>query len=74
LFDTQDEIVSRLANTLNAQLIEAEARRAERSMRPDATDLIFQGFSRLYKWLTPEYVAQARGFFERALEIDPRSI
>jgi TolB-like protein len=27
LFDMQDEIVSRLANTLNAQLIEAEARR-----------------------------------------------
>jgi adenylate cyclase len=29
LFDMQDEIVSRLANTLNAQLIAAEARRAE---------------------------------------------
>src|SRR5713101_5500375 len=29
LFDMQDEIVSRLANTLGAQLIEAEARRAE---------------------------------------------
>ena len=27
LFDMQDEIVSRLANTLNAELIEAEARR-----------------------------------------------
>jgi len=26
LFDMQDEIVSRVANTLNAQLIEAEAR------------------------------------------------
>ena len=31
LFDMQDEIVSRLANTLNAQLIAAEARRAENS-------------------------------------------
>jgi len=30
LFDMQDEIVSSLANALNAQLIEAEARRAER--------------------------------------------
>ena len=30
LFDMQDEIVSRLANTLNAQLIEVEARRAGR--------------------------------------------
>ena len=36
LFDMQDEIVSRLANTLNTQLIEAEARRAEHSLHPDA--------------------------------------
>ena len=43
LFDMQDEIVSRLANTLNAQLIAAEARRAERSLHPDAMDLYFQG-------------------------------
>jgi TolB-like protein len=31
LFDMQDEIVARLANTLNAQLIAADARRAERA-------------------------------------------
>ena len=31
LFDMQDEIVSRLANTLNTELIEAEARRGERN-------------------------------------------
>ncbi len=74
LFDTQDEIVSLLANALNAQLIEAEARRAQHSMLPDATDLAFQGFSWSYKGPTLEYVAQARGFFERALEIDPRNI
>jgi hypothetical protein len=29
LFDVQDEIVSRLANTLHAQLVATEARRAE---------------------------------------------
>ena len=43
LFDMQDEIVSRLANTLDAELIAAEARRAERSPHPDAMDLVFQG-------------------------------
>jgi TolB-like protein len=43
LFDMQDEIVSRLANALDAQLIDAEARRAERSSHPDAMDLLFQG-------------------------------
>ena len=44
LFDMQDEIVSRLANTLNAQLIAAEARRAERSLHPDALTCISKGW------------------------------
>lgn len=74
LFDVHDEIVSRLANSLNARLIEAEARRAERSSHPDATDLNFQGYACLNKGATPEHIAQARGFFERALTIDPRSV
>jgi TolB-like protein/Flp pilus assembly protein TadD len=74
LFDMQDEIVSRLANTLNAQLIEAEARRAERSLHPDAMDLIFQGSSCWNKGWTSEHMAQARAFFERALVLDPTNI
>jgi TolB-like protein/class 3 adenylate cyclase len=74
LFDMQDEIVSRLANTLDAQLIEAEARRAERSLRPDATDLIFQGRARFNKGMSAEHMAKARAFFERALVLDPGNI
>jgi hypothetical protein len=74
LFDMQDEIVSRLANALDAQLIVAEARRAERSPNPDATDLYFQGMASIFKGLVPEHLTQARGFFERALAIDPRCI
>jgi TolB-like protein/class 3 adenylate cyclase/Flp pilus assembly protein TadD len=74
LFDMQDEIVSRLANTLNTQLIEAEARRAERSLHPDATDLNFQGLACLNKGTTPEHMTRAGDFFERALVIDPRSV
>ena len=74
LFDMQDEIVSRLANTLNAQLIAAEARRAERSLHPDAMDLYFQGMAWLNKGWTPENMTQARGFFERALALDPGNI
>ena len=74
LFDMQDEIVSRLANALNAQLITAEARRAERSLHPDALDLYFQGMARWNKRWTPEYMAQARRFFERALEFDPDNV
>ena len=71
LFDVQDEIVSSLANTLNAQLIEAEARRAARSHNPDAMDLYFQGTSCWNKGMTPGYMAQAKAFFERALTLDP---
>ena len=65
LFDMQDEIVSRLANTLNAQLTEEEARRSQRSPDPNSMDLYFQGRA-LWKGWTPEYLAQARGLFERA--------
>jgi TolB-like protein len=74
LFDMQDEIVSRLAHALDAQLVVAEAQRAERSQHPDALDLVFQGFARIYQGPTPEHLTQARGFFERALAIDPRSV
>jgi TolB-like protein/class 3 adenylate cyclase/Tfp pilus assembly protein PilF len=74
LFDMQDEIVSRLAHPLGAQLVVAEARRGECSPHPDPTDLNFQGLACLYKGATREHLTQARGFFERALAIDPRSI
>jgi adenylate cyclase len=38
LFDMQDEIVARLAGALNAQLVAAEARRAEQAPNPDSMD------------------------------------
>ena len=56
LFVMQDEIVSRLANALNAQLVEAEARRAERSMHPNSMDLNFQGRAWWNKGPTPEHM------------------
>ena len=74
LFDMQDEIVSRLANTLNAQLVAAEARRAEGSLHPNALDLYFQGRARWNKGWTPSYMIRARSFFERALELDPEHV
>jgi len=74
LFDMQDEIVSRLANTLNAQLIAVEARRAERSPHPDATDLCFQGAAWLNMGRATETVARARGFYERALALEPGNV
>jgi TolB-like protein/class 3 adenylate cyclase/Tfp pilus assembly protein PilF len=74
LFDMQDEIVSRLANTLDAQLIAAEARRAEGLLHPNSMDLYFQGRACWNKGLTPEYLTQAHGYFERALARDPGNI
>jgi TolB-like protein len=74
LFDMQDEIVSRLSNTLNAQLIAAEARRAERAPHPDATDLCFQGAAWFNMGRTLENMAQARGFYERALALEPGNV
>src|SRR5262245_52525935 len=74
LFDMQDEIVSRLANSLDAELITAEARRAERSPHPDAIDLVFQGRAWYNRGLTPDYMALSRGFFERAMALDPGNI
>ena len=44
LFDMQDEIVAWLANTLDAQLRSAEARRSERAPNPELDGLLFSGF------------------------------
>ncbi|HEX9168488.1 MAG TPA: adenylate cyclase, partial [Roseiarcus sp.] len=71
LFEMQDEIVARIANTLNAQLIAAEARRAERAPAPDSMDLYFQGEAWVNKGVTFEGMTTAHGFFERALALDP---
>ena len=74
LFDMQDEIVARLSNSLNTQLITAEARRAERAPRPDSMDLYFQGMAWLNRGLTPDYLARAENCFEKALSFDPGNL
>jgi TolB-like protein len=74
LFDMQDEIVARLANAINAQLIAAEARRAEHAPNPGSLDLYFQGLVWLNKGQTPDTVTQARSFFDRALTADSENL
>ena len=74
LFEMQDEIVARLANQLGTQLIAAEARRARTHRILNSMDLYFQGMGWYHKGLTPENMEQARGFFERALALDPGNI
>ena len=71
LFDMQDEIVARLAGALNAQLVAAEARRAEQAPNPNSIDLYFQGLAWANRGPTPDNLAQARSFYDRALTADP---
>ena len=74
LFDMQDEIVALLAGTLSTHLVAAEARRAERAPDPDSMDLYFRGMACINHGETPEYAAQAKEFFARALTLDPGNV
>ena len=73
LFDMQDEIVSHLANQLRPELLAAEAKRAETVADPDSVDLYFQGI----QWFSkggPDNIERARGYFERAVALDPTNV
>ena len=74
LFDMQDEIVARLAGSLNAQLVAAEARRAAQAPNPDSMDLYFQGLAWINKGLTLDHIERARSFYDRALTADPDNV
>jgi TolB-like protein/Flp pilus assembly protein TadD len=74
LFTMQDDIVASLASQLGAELVTNESRRAERTPAPDSMDLYFQGMAWLNKGRNPDEVARARGFFERALALDPGNL
>jgi adenylate cyclase len=74
LFSLQDDIVASLASQLGAELITNEARRAERAPTPDSMDLYFQGMAWLNKGRNPANVERARGFFARALALDPDNL
>ncbi|MGB7973847.1 MAG: adenylate/guanylate cyclase domain-containing protein [Roseiarcus sp.] len=74
LFSMQDEIVASLASQLGVELITDEARRAERAPAPDSMDLYFQGMAWYNKGRNPADGDRARGFFERALALDPGNL
>jgi TolB-like protein/Tfp pilus assembly protein PilF len=74
LFAMQDDIVASLASQLGAELITHEARRAERAPTPDSMDLYLQGMAWYNKGRDPADIDRARGFFERALALDPDNL
>jgi TolB-like protein/class 3 adenylate cyclase/Tfp pilus assembly protein PilF len=74
LFEMQDEIVARLANQLGTELTAAQARRAQQTPNPDSMDLYFQGLASFNRGTNLENMDHARGFFERALALDPNNL
>jgi TolB-like protein/Flp pilus assembly protein TadD len=74
LFQMQDEIVARLANQLQAELIATEAQRSEKAPNPDSMDLYFQARATRSRGATPDILARARALCERALQMDPCNV
>ena len=72
LFALQDEITSRIRNTLDLELIAAEAARS--ADRPGALDYVLRGRATLAKGPEREHKDEAISFFERALVIDPQFV
>jgi adenylate cyclase len=72
LFALQNEITSRIANTLGIELITAEAARP--TERPDALDYILRGRAAALRLPSRESFAEQISLFERALALDPQSV
>jgi adenylate cyclase len=72
LFALQDEITSRIAVTLNLELVAAEAARP--TEHPEAMDYILRGRAVRAKGPTRENYTEAFSLFERALALDPSSV
>jgi adenylate cyclase len=72
---TQNEIIGRLAETLDWEHGKVSSARPELyQLHPDARDLIMRGRAWSYRPYSAETWQEARSAFERALEIDPRSV
>ena len=72
LFALQDEITSRIAVTLNLELVAAGA--AHPTVHLDALDYIQLGRAANLKPSSRDKYAESIGMYERALTLDPRSV
>ena len=75
LAEAQDQIIGRLARSLNIELMRHAGRRIEqdRAADPDARDVVMRGWALFWRGGSFVYQAAVREF-EQALQIDPRSI
>jgi adenylate cyclase len=74
LFKLQDQVVARLANALNYELVRADAETSAHSKNPDVIDLDMRGTEALWRSQqqpTKEGNLATRALFEQALKIDP---
>jgi TolB-like protein/class 3 adenylate cyclase len=77
LFKLQDELVARLARSLDLALTKAEATKGSRAGNPDVIDLSLQGWSLIWRGFQQpsterqRSVYEARRLFDEALKIDP---
>ena len=74
LFKLQDQVVARLANALNYQLIRADAATSAHSKNPDAIDLDMRGNEAIWRFTqhpTKDNAMAIRALFEQALKLDP---
>ncbi len=76
LVEAQSEITGRLARTLNVELVRDLGHRIEleRAADPDARDLVMRGWARFSRPVSAATMQEAQQDFERAVEIDPRSV
>jgi class 3 adenylate cyclase/TolB-like protein/Flp pilus assembly protein TadD len=76
LAEAQSQITGRLAQTLHLQLVQDAARRIEqeRSVNPDARDLVMRGWAWWYRPFSVANRQEAQRAFERAIEIDERLV
>jgi TolB-like protein len=74
LFDLQDAVVGRIAIMLNAEIVAAEARQAERRATPDSMDLYFRAAAWFHRGSSSENMAHARPFLARAQALDPSNV
>ena len=73
LFKLQDEVVARLARTLQVELVNAEAQRSlhDRPRNPDAIDLTMRGSAVLNQSFNKANRHKALDLFAQALTLDP---
>ncbi|HEX4113747.1 MAG TPA: adenylate/guanylate cyclase domain-containing protein [Stellaceae bacterium] len=74
LFDLQDSVTQELAGVMNVQLVDAETRRGQNKLDPDALDLVLRARAAANRGASRENFAESLRLFEAALARDPGNV